>query len=839
MEKEYNFLRPVTERIIAKLLQWLLLHLSIIIERKKDNIDNLLVEDKDNILVIHKTAENLPAHSQLLLYDIAERENLIHTSPSISETTLCIPQKDFPPAMSSIPCANAHFRFRASMPRFPDSAWPGCRQCPTTCSRHPSADARSPPSDCPTSGQFEGFRPLGRSPRGGAPLGRRTRRPNRNSYRFLQRKKFQSCEENISSPIEESQPRPNIDEKHVEATVNVINSTNENNCINTEDPDYIPEFNDDDSEQPSSSYNGRPKKGRKRKFVDQNSSIRKKKANNNEDYFSAKGKKVCAKEFNSSGCRCPLKCTEKISIDQRKKEFEKFWSSGSYEARCAILQGSVIEVKKNRSYSIHSKRAFICKKAFLITLGISQSRIDVALNKFREQAPIDDKRGVKSGGRNAIDEEQLLQIKQFIESLPKYSSHYCRASATFLAPNLNLSIIYDLYKEKYEKYVSFSRFRLSFYKDFNLRFKKPQKDTCLRCDLYKANKTIATGEQLSSLETEHKAHLDHAYKLRDQMKKDLAAAKINDSIQTLTFDLEKTHYLPRLPTSVVYYKRQLNLHNLGIHCGSDGKGYFYIWLEHEAGRGTQEVGSCLKKNISAHLKPDVTQLILWADSCGGQNRSIKMMLMLFHILHNHATLQKITIRFLQPGHTYLPNDSEFGDVECALKSQIRLYTAEDYISVMQNCRRKNKFVVTRLQKDDFKSVTPLQNIITNRKCDENKQKISWLSTFEIELRRDEPLKLFMKSKLEEEPQVIDISRGGKGRKQKSNFAIDLPILYPTGRELSTAKIQDLKELLKLIPTDAKGFYSFLRNAASSDFIDDTEGLGNSVDFDIEENCIED
>ncbi|CAB3240031.1 unnamed protein product [Arctia plantaginis] len=192
-----------------------------------------------------------------------------------------------------------------------------------------------------------------------------------------------------------------------------------------------------------------------------------------------------------------------------------------------------------------------------------------------------------------------------------------------------------------------------------------------------------------------------------------------------------------------------------------------------------------------------------------------MMLMLLHILHCYATLQKITIRFLQPGHTYLPNDSEFGDVECALKSQIRLYTAEDYISVMQNCHRKNN------------------------KYDGNKQKISWLSTFEIELRRDEPSKLFMKSKLEEEPQVIDISKGGKGRKQKPNFDLDLPILYPTGRELSTAKIKDLKDLLKLIPTDAKGSYNFLRNAASSDFINDTDGLDNSVDYDIEENFIED
>lgn len=188
----------------------------------------------------------------------------------------------------------------------------------------------------------------------------------------------------------------------------------------------------------------------------------------------------------------------------------------------------------------------------------------------------------------------------------------------------------------------------------------------MRCDRFKASTSGATsGKQAELLKKEHKEHLDHAYKLRDQMKNDLARAKKDSSVETLTFDLEKTHCLPRLPTSIVYYKRQLNLHNLFF------KGFFYIWLEHEAGRRTQEVESCLKKFIDEHLKPNITELILWADSCGGQNtsRSIKMVVILLHILHTKENLTKITIRFLQPGHTYLPNDSEFGNVECALKSR--------------------------------------------------------------------------------------------------------------------------------------------------------------------------
>lgn len=56
------------------------------------------------------------------------------------------------------------------------------------------------------------------------------------------------------------------------------------------------------------------------------------------------------------------------------------------------------------------------------------------------------------------------------------------------------------------------------------------------------------------------------------MSKDLSAVKINASLETLTVDLENTHCLPRSPTSIVFYKRQLHLHNLGIRSGRDEKG---------------------------------------------------------------------------------------------------------------------------------------------------------------------------------------------------------------------------------------------------------------------------
>lgn len=191
-------------------------------------------------------------------------------------------------------------------------------------------------------------------------------------------------------------------------------------------------------------------------------------------------------------------------------------------------------------------------------------------------------------------------------------------------------------------------------------------------------------------------------------------AKTNSTLQTLCFDLEKTLPLPRIPTNIVFYKRLLWVYNLGIHTGKENDAHCYVWVEGEAGRGAQEVGSCLRKHIKESLPPSVNKLILWSDSCGGQNRNIKIILILKTVLEQ-TELEEIKMRFLIPGHSFLPNDSDFGDIESTLKMQQRLYTTEDYINVMKCCRRKNSLKVHRMQSVDFIGTSKIEKNIVNRK----------------------------------------------------------------------------------------------------------------------------
>ncbi|XP_041984293.1 uncharacterized protein LOC121736879 isoform X1 [Aricia agestis] len=275
-------------------------------------------------------------------------------------------------------------------------------------------------------------------------------------------------------------PTQNI-ETQTDSTSSCDESINNHSSINQDLEDI--------NSIPTEQVNKKPKRGRKRKFEDQNREIKKKRCNTNEDYINVKGKKVKSKTFtgNSFDCHCSKKCTEKLSANQRKAEFDKFWSAGSYEARFALLQGYVKENAKKRSYSTKSKRMYtrkyciqnvdVCKKTLLNTLAVSQSRVDIALKKNRNNEPID-KRGIR-GGQNSIKPEQVKDMRNFIEQLPRYSSHYYREStnANYLAPNLNLTILYGKYKDKSSNPVSFSRFRQYFVQDFNRKFKKPQKDT--------------------------------------------------------------------------------------------------------------------------------------------------------------------------------------------------------------------------------------------------------------------------------------------------------------------------------------------------------------------------
>ena len=57
-----------------------------------------------------------------------------------------------------------------------------------------------------------------------------------------------------------------------------------------------------------------------------------------------------------------------------------------------------------------------------------------------------------------------------------------------------------------------------------------------------------------------------------------------------------------------------------------------LWNSTQAGRGSNEIGSCILQ-ILRRLPPSVKEVVIWADTCGWQNRNKENAALIMHFLN--------------------------------------------------------------------------------------------------------------------------------------------------------------------------------------------------------------
>lgn len=130
--------------------------------------------------------------------------------------------------------------------------------------------------------------------------------------------------------------------------------------------------------------------------------------------------------------------------------------------------------------------------------------------------------------------------------------------AKILTPDMTTTKIYEVYCEEAKSagqiLLSYAKFREVFVTKFNLRTKPLKKDTCNKCDFYKSKHSHASKEEKNKLEEDHQKHINKAQLLQQELKNNMRLAKEDPTIETITFDLQKTLPLPRISTNVIFYK---------------------------------------------------------------------------------------------------------------------------------------------------------------------------------------------------------------------------------------------------------------------------------------------
>lgn len=280
--------------------------------------------------------------------------------------------------------------------------------------------------------------------------------------------------------------------------------------------------------------------------------------------------------------------------------------------------------------------------------------------------------------------------------------------------------MYSLFKmdwrteKENENYPSIKYYKTVF-GTMGLKFKPLKSDTCKTCDMLELRIKCADDSSKENLQKVQLSHHEEAEYLQTLMKNDFDQSSKTETIQAVAFDLQKILPLPKSPTNILFYMRNLTMFNLGVHDGSTGNGYFHTWLETEAGRGPQEIASSVLKFLQTNLKKTAETLILWCDSCSGQNRNFILTAMLHHFLSTQLTLKTILIRFLVSGHSYMSCDRDFACVEKAVRKTEKIFLPSEYIKIMKDCNKKNPFHVTEMTTEDFLSAKPILNMINESK----------------------------------------------------------------------------------------------------------------------------
>lgn len=288
----------------------------------------------------------------------------------------------------------------------------------------------------------------------------------------------------------------------------ITNPTASNRLLNPtiedveSDPRLITYLN---SETGETVYASRKKlKGRPKKYAINRYQI-KKARNQNQSYIDSSGCKRHSKPVNfNHKCPCAKKCY--IIIDNAAKEmfYDNFHSAGSYEGRSSVIiancQRVSVKLNKKQNSTTQRKRYTykysifgtpVCKEFFLKLLSINSKRVQNAFGKLHSKMKLKDYRGKKVGGQLAIKQAVKAVVISYINKLPRYTSHYCRAKNElneYLAPGVTFLETYRQYKTEImalkKRPVSFPTYRRIMKLHFNIKSKILKKDSCNTCDKF-------------------------------------------------------------------------------------------------------------------------------------------------------------------------------------------------------------------------------------------------------------------------------------------------------------------------------------------------------------------
>lgn len=519
-------------------------------------------------------------------------------------------------------------------------------------------------------------------------------------------------------------------------------------------------------------------------------------------------------------CKCHYKCTEIISEEDRIATNREYWMVADYSKQQLLLKNliNIVPCKRTlankssrraQTFNYHIKGKKVCQTFFLKTLHLSRSAIEAFARK-NKSGVTEDQRG-KHGRQRTMNQELIDAIKAHIESFPVVESHYARAKTRrlYLPSDLNITKMAHLFREKQpDLIVKDSLYRRVFNNNYNFGFHMPKKDACATCHAYNNSLKSDTDQK------RQEEHLQNKKAARESKETDKMIALGNPQVKVYTFDLQSVLTTPCGNVSNLYYSRKFASYNSTFYDLATKDGFCYFWHETDGERGSDEIGTAILRQVE-RLSGQAKEIIFYCDCCGGQNRN-KFIGALLLFINNNFNFDKVSIKYLESGHTQMEVDSMHSSIEQA-KKNVSVYSPDEWMTIIRNSRRRQPYTVYKQTFGDVKDLKHLFKSLKHPlKKNSNNDQVNWLKIKTLQVRKSDLNSIFYTESWASPMLEINV-KDGKRKVNSEPIPTNIVNKFAANLPISVAKYKDLKSLCtkNIIPSEYHQFYLGLKQGVET------------------------
>lgn len=453
----------------------------------------------------------------------------------------------------------------------------------------------------------------------------------------------------------------------------------------------------------------------------------------------------------------------------------------------------------------------VCKTFFLASLGRSPKNdgiIHHTLNSNDDAKFIAKEHGLSAKTSNSAKNVDTQEVDAHIRSYNPTVSHFRRPHAPhrlYLASELTIAEMFAQYMEtRADNPVSYEFYRKRVSAN-NISFTKLGCEQCEYCDRFMIQKDPTISQ--ADFDGHKKRYVSARKEYQRDVNRHSGSAETHNTV-CVSVDLEKVILLPHIPCykSAIFTSRLIVFNETFVPLGTSHRPVVAcVWHEGVSGRNKEDLVSTYYHFIKQ--QEDCDSIIIWLDNCSAQNKNWCFMAFLVYIVNSTEcpNLNSITMKYFEPGHTFMSADSFHHQVELAMKRMGIINDFFDFLSCVNSARSGNVEVKDMSTSDffdwkDLKSTTKLKR--------------------NTELR----FKNMVSIKAERGSYVLYFKTEHGGPFQELDFlqvkymrGIERPIAHTKPRGVSSAKKEGiLSNLLPLMPEDRRPFWRLLEENGNAE-----------------------